>query len=227
MLTIPALCWLCASPLALAQHGFCSCCTRALLKSAPVCPRCGLPALSSQSPCGRCIQKPPLWQHMVAVGDYHAPLKTLAQRLKFRQTPALAAPLARLMLLRVLQARRERALALPELLVSVPLHRRRQWRRGYNQSALLAQPLAHWLGCRYETRALTRIKSTALQHRLSARLRARNLKNAFQLDLALKDRHIAIVDDIVTTGSTATEVARLLKRCGAASLQVWCLCRTL
>lgn len=227
MLSIPALCWLCTTPLALARHGLCSCCTRALLQRPPACPQCGLPALSPRSACGRCLQHPPPWQHMVAVGDYHAPLSTLVHRLKFSKTTALAAPLSRLLLLAVLKARRERTLPLPDTLISVPLHRYRQWRRGFNQSMLLAEPLARWLGCHHEGAALTRVRATAIQHRLSAARRARNLKKAFRLELAVKGRHIAIVDDVVTTGSTVTEVARLLQRSGAASLQVWCLCRTL
>ncbi len=227
MLTIPALCWLCAMPLALARHGLCSCCTRALLKSPPVCPQCGLPSMNPRSPCGRCLQRPPPWQHMVSVGDYRAPLSTLLHRLKFANSPALARPLSRLLLLRVLQARRERGLPLPERVISIPLHRRRQWQRGFNQSALLAAPLARWLGCPYEPGALVRVNASAVQHKLSARHRAHNLKNAFRLELALKGRHIAIVDDVVTTGSTVAEAARLLQRSGAASLQVWCLCRTL
>lgn len=227
MLSIPALCWLCATPLMLARHGVCSSCTRALLKSPPGCPQCGLPAMSLRVPCGRCLQRPPPWQHLVAVGDYRAPLSVLLHRLKFSHTTALASPLSRLMLLSVLQARRERGLPCPELVISVPLHHRRQWRRGFNQSALLAQPLARWLGSHYESNALTRVKHAAVQHHLGRSLRARNLKNAFRLELAVKGRHIAIVDDVVTTGSTVAEVARLLQRGGAASLQVWCLCRTL
>lgn len=227
MLSIPALCWLCAMPLALARHGLCSCCTRALLKSPPVCPQCGLPSMNPRTPCGRCLQRPPPWQHLVSVNDYRAPLSTLLHRLKFANSTALATPLSRLLLLCVLQARRERALPLPDMLISIPLHRHRQWRRGFNQSALLAAPLARWLGCPHKPGALVRIKSAAVQHTLSAERRTHNMKNAFQLELALKGRHIAIVDDVVTTGSTVAEAARLLQRSGVASLQVWCLCRTL
>ncbi len=227
MLSIPALCWLCAMPLALARHGLCSSCTRALLKNPPACPQCGLPSMNPRSPCGRCLQRPPPWQHLVSVGDYRAPLSTLLHRLKFANSTALAWPLSRLLLLCVLQARRERGLPLPDMLISIPLHRRRQWRRGFNQSALLAAPLARWLACPYEPGALVRIKAAGVQHKLSARLRPRNMKNAFRLELALKGRHIAIVDDVVTTGSTVAEAARLLQRSGVASLQVWCLCRTL
>ena len=96
-----------------------------------------------------------------------------------------------------------------------------------NQSDLLCRPLARWLGCRYAASALRRVQATAIQHQLSARLRKRNLKNAFRLELPVHGLHIALVDDVVTTGSTVAELSRLLLQSGAASVQVWCLCRTL
>ncbi|GJL40833.1 DNA utilization protein GntX [Enterobacter asburiae] len=163
----------------------------------------------------------------MAVDDYVPPLSGLVHALKFSGQSALAQPLARLLLLAVLQARRHRALAKVDMVVNVPLYRRRHWRRGYNQSDLICRPLARWLGCRYEAGALTRVHATAIQHQLSARLRKRNLKNAFRLELPVNGLHIAIVDDVVTTGSTVAELSRLLLRSGAASVQVWCLCRTL
>ncbi len=172
-------------------------------------------------------EKSPPWSALVAVDDYVSPLSRLVHALKFSGQSSLAQPLARLLLLAVLQARRQRALAKIDMVVNVPLYRRRHWRRGYNQSDLLCRPLAWWLGCRYEARALTRVHATAIQHQLSARLRKRNLKNAFRLELPVDGLHIAIVDDVVTTGSTVAELSRLLLRSGAASVQVWCLCRTL
>lgn len=227
MLSIPARCWLCQMPLRLASHGLCSCCTHALIRPHHRCPRCGLPARTSPSPCGRCVVKPPPWLQMVAVGDYQRPLSTLVHQFKFSGGVALASPLARLLLLKVLTARRERALPRPDLIVSVPLALRRQWRRGFNQSALLAEPISRWLDCEHRPNTLRRTRAAPLQHHLNARRRAANLKNAFRLELPVAGRHIAIVDDVITTGSTVGEIARLLTRHGAAAVQVWCLCRTL
>lgn len=207
--------------------GICSCCYAALPAPPPCCPICGLPAQVTSLPCGRCLRKPPPWQRLLYVTDYCPPLSTLVQGLKFYRQTALAQPLARLILLRVRQARQELALPSPDLIISVPLHRRRAWRRGFNQSALLAKPLARWLGCRYEARALSRVRSTRVQHHLSARWRKKNLRAAFRLELPVRDLHIVIVDDVVTTGSTVGEIAKLLHRHGAATVQVWCLCRTL
>ncbi len=227
MLTVPALCWLCRMPLAISHWGICSCCRKALPVAPPCCPVCGLPAMVTTMPCGRCLQKPPPWQRLLYVTDYCPPLSTQVQALKFNQQTALARPLARLMLLRAREAQRESAFPKPDLLISVPLHRQRAWRRGYNQSALLAKPLARLLGCRYDERVLRRVRRTPAQHHLSARLRKKNLHDAFRLELPVRDLHIVIVDDVVTTGSTVGEIAQLLHRHGAATVQVWCLCRTL
>ncbi|MEH0887510.1 DNA utilization protein GntX [Enterobacter sp. UNJFSC 003] len=227
MLTVPGLCWLCRMPLALSGWGICSVCTRALEGRLIGCPQCGLPAFSQTLPCGRCLKKSPPWSALVAVDDYIPPLSRLIHNLKFSHQSSLAQPLARLLLLAVLHARRTRALPKVDRVMNVPLYQRRHWRRGYNQSDLLCRPLARWLNCRYDAAAIKRVQATAIQHQLSARLRKRNLKNAFRLELPVNGLHIALVDDVVTTGSTVAELSRLLLQSGAASVQVWCLCRTL
>lgn len=127
MLTAHSLCWLCQMPLAIARWGICSRCASALLDSEPLCPQCGLPARSDALPCGRCLQKPPPWQRLVAVNDYRPPLSGLIHQLKFTQRPELAPALARLLLLRI---RQRRDLPRPDRIISVPLWQRRQWKRG-------------------------------------------------------------------------------------------------
>lgn len=227
MLTIYSRCWLCQQPLRLKQQGICSYCLAILPKKPGCCPRCGLPSGDPQQLCGRCLQKPPPWQALVFVTDYRPPLSSLIKRLKFQRTPALAATLARLILLHWLTAHREQHLQKPEIILAVPLQNKRCWRRGYNQSDLLARPLAHWLGCEYHPAALRRIRPTQPQQQLIARLRRRNLRGAFRCDENLAGRHVALIDDVVTTGSTVAEIAALLQKSGVASLQIWCVCRTL
>ncbi|PVJ92332.1 DNA utilization protein GntX [Salmonella enterica subsp. enterica serovar Senftenberg] len=227
MLTVPGLCWLCRMPLALSHWGICSVCARAVRQRVSLCPQCGLPAAHPSLPSGRCLQKPPPWQRLVSVSDYTPPLSLLVHQLKFTRRSEIAAALARLLLQEVLMARRSTGLQLPDRIVSVPLWSRRHWRRGFNQSDLLCQPLARWLSCAWDSQTITRVRATATQHHLSARLRKRNLKNAFRLELPVQGLHMVIVDDVVTTGSTVAEIAQLLLRNGAATVQVWCLCRTL
>ena len=224
MLTAHGLCWLCQMPLALAHWGVCSRCSRAVMLGKPLCPQCGLPATSSQTVCGRCLRHEPPWQWLITVDDYVAPLALLVKKWKFSHQPELTQALARLLLLRVKQTPlRQR----PDLLIAVPLWQRRHWRRGFNQADLLCHFLARWLAIPYRKEAISRIRSTATQHQLSARLRKQNLKNAFRLEFPVSGRHISLVDDVVTTGTTVAELSRLLLQNGAASVQVWCLCRTL
>ncbi|MFC0227766.1 DNA utilization protein GntX [Serratia aquatilis] len=227
MLSILSRCWLCRQPLRLISHGICSYCLQTLPAKPCCCPCCGLPSGNPYIPCGRCLQKPPPWQALVFATDYCQPLSTLIKRFKFQRTPALAPTLARLILLHWLQAHREQHLNRPEIILAVPLQDKRCWRRGYNQSDLLARSLAHWLGCEYLPSALRRIRATSPQQQLVARLRRRNLRGAFRCDKNLAGRHVALLDDVVTTGSTVAEIAKLLQKQGVASLQIWCICRTL
>jgi len=160
------------------------------------------------------------------VSDYVPPLSEWVQQLKFSRATALRVMLARLLLLKLLTKRRQQPLPRIDLVLSVPLHRRRAWQRGYNQAALLAKPLARWLGCEYRE-GLRRVRHGAVQHALSARARKSNLRGAFRLEMAVRGRHILLIDDVVTTGSTVGEISRLLLAQGAASVHIGCLCRTL
>jgi ComF family protein len=173
------------------------------------------------------LHKPPLWDALVQVSDYVAPLSGLVMRLKFANQPELAMPLARLLLLRWLSRFRAGQVIRPDVVLSVPLHRRRYFSRGYNQSEQLAAPLAHWLECQYRPHALRRIRATPAQQHLSESARKRNLRRAFMCTESFRGKHVALLDDVVTTGSTLCEISKLLRNQGIASLQIWCVCRTL
>ncbi len=227
MLTINSYCWLCHLPLALSATGICGSCQRRLPPRPPLCRRCGLPAPPDTPECGRCIQKPPPWQHLVCAGDYRPPLSRLLHKFKFSGHTALSVMLARLILLSFLEQHREHGLRKPDVLLCVPLHRQRLRQRGFNQSALLARPLAHWLSCEFAADALRRNRKTAVQHQLNISQRKNNLRNAFCVEKALAGRHVALVDDVITSGSTAGEISRILTQSAVASIQLWCLCRTL
>jgi ComF family protein len=220
-------CWLCRMPLTLPRHGLCSYCMNTLPCLSDACPRCALPMGKTNQTCGRCLRQPPPWFTLICAGLYEPPLSLLIGRLKFFRTTALSTTLARLMLLSWLKAKRQRGVLKPDLLLAVPLHRWRAWQRGFNQTDLLVRALASWLCCDYHPDALGRQRTGDVQHSLSANARQRNLRGAFSLDASVEGRHIALIDDVVTTGSTVTEISRLLLHAGAASVQVWCLCRTL
>ncbi|WP_261642516.1 DNA utilization protein GntX [Erwinia mallotivora] len=227
MLSMPTTCWLCRMPVALPVHGICSLCLRQLPGSPPCCPRCGLLSLHIRQPCGRCQLKPPAWQRMIFVSGWQPPLRDWVTQLKFYGTTALSVMLARLLLLTWLAARRDFMLEKPDLLLCVPLHRQRAWQRGYNQMDDITRHLSRWIGCRYAAAGLTRQRQTRIQHSLPASARRRNLRGAFRVETGVNGRHIALTDDVITTGSTVGEISRILLAAGAASVQVWSLCRTL
>lgn len=227
MLPMPAVCWLCEMPLAIANHGICSICLRHLPLCRDHCPRCGLAHSGGLRECGRCLRRPPPWQALIAVTPWQPPLSQLVNRLKFYHGTAHAVMLARLILLSWLVRRRKNGLIRPDLLLTVPLHHHRAWQRGYNQLEDIAHTLARWTSCRYLPQSLTRIRAGKVQHRLGAIARRKNLRGAFRLETDVRECHIALLDDVVTTGTTVAEISRILLARGAASVQIWCLCRTL
>ena len=108
----------------------------------------------------------------------------------------------------------------------INLHVGRLRERGYNQALEIARPVARKLRIPLLTQDCQRVQATVQQASMSAELRQRNIKNAFQIDAKLPYRHIAIIDDVVTTGSTAAELTRVLRQAGVARVDVWCCAKT-
>ncbi|MDG2960373.1 amidophosphoribosyltransferase [Bisgaard Taxon 10/6] len=217
-------CVRCGERLALARHGLCSRCNR-LIERFPYCGTCGAPLRENALHCGRCLQSKPGWDRLVMIGRYDEPLSSLIHRFKFRRQFWLDRTLARLMLLAIIRARREQGLCLPEAILPVPLHHFRQWRRGYNQTALLARYLSQWLNVPYDLHQIRRIKRTPNQRGLTAAARRSNLKNAFWVNASVPYRSVALLDDVITTGSTLNEIARQLRKQGVQHIQAWGLAR--
>lgn len=227
MLTIKSRCWICMLPVWHASVGICSWCERKLLLDQPRCLRCALPAETACSTCHACQQVPFPWQGTIAAASYLPPLSKLLHQFKFSSQTALAAMLSRLILLNYLRYRRHYLWQKPDIVVAVPLHPKRYQQRGFNQSDLLARPLARWLACQYGSNAIRCTKLTTTQHTLDRASRQRNLGQVYDVTASLSGKHIALIDDVVTTGATAREIVRLLQQQQVASVQVWCLCRTL
>lgn len=221
-------CLFCEQPLYLVSHQICTICYQQLPILQQSCLRCGLPKSDPQQIiCNECHYSPPQWHYLTAVTDYVEPLKSLLHQFKFMQCFELAHALARLMLLCWLANYRHYHLPKPDLITCVPLHHSRFCQRGFNQSALLAKPLARWLNRPFVPTLLSRSRSRYDQKQLTAEERRLNLHNRFHCRQQLQQQQIAVIDDIVTTGSTANEIARQLYACGAASVQIISVCRTL
>jgi ComF family protein len=209
-------------------HSFCFPCWRSLaFLGKPCCVRCGLPfefgGEAEDVECGRCLADPPPFERLRAAVAYGDTARKVALRLKYSGRPAVAGTLARFMLRHLDPEGGE------GLLIPVPLHRWRIWRRGYNQAALIADELAAASGMRAEHRFLHRVRSTPSLRGLGRRERALAVRGAFRVDPAarerLRGRRIILVDDVFTSGATASACAKALKRAGAGSVEVLCWAR--
>ncbi|MBZ2189315.1 ComF family protein [Alcanivorax sp. JB21] len=200
--------------------------------------RCGLPlaagagrdggAAGDLPPlCGRCLRHPPAFDRVVAPLAYQFPLDLLLLGYKRQRRLVLERPLLHLWHTQLaLIADGRLAVPRPEALVPVPLHWRRLWWRGFNPAARLADTAATRLAIPVLP-ALIRPTATPSQQGLDASARRRNLRNALIVDRPVDGLHLALVDDVVTTGSTAQTAALALLRAGAARVDVWALARTL
>ncbi|WP_309625256.1 ComF family protein [Methylibium sp.] len=189
------------------------------------CPRCAL-ALGSAAACGACLRNPPPWLHAVTACDYGYPWDGLLAALKFHDALDLAPTLA----MQLAEQVRKAGVSAVDAVLPVPLSAARLRERGYNQAALLARALAARLGTSFQPAWLLRLRDTPHQIALPRERRATNVRGAFAAEplalAALRGRRIALVDDVMTTGSTLDEASRVLLAAGAAEVQVWVVART-
>ncbi|BBC40273.1 ComF family protein [Photobacterium damselae subsp. piscicida] len=196
-------CRLCRLPLSSGQQLWCDNCRRHI-EQLHYCQRCGATLTQSVSTltCGRCLVSPPPWHHFYRLGLHQFPLKQVVHQFKFQRQFYLAAPLAQWLAQQIKQP--------APVLLPVPLHRYRLWQRGFNQSTLLAWSLAEALNNECLSHGFIRTRHTPPQKKLKRSERQQNLKGAFQLQAKQLPPHVALVDDVVTTGSTLKELISLL-----------------
>jgi ComF family protein len=207
-------------------HRFCLDCWSALrFLGEPCCARCALPfdyGEGAEVVCGRCLAEPPAFDRLRAAVGYGEISRTVALKLKYGGRPGIAETMARFM------ARHLDAAGEP-MLAPVPLHRWRIWRRGYNQSALIAGALAKAAVLEARLDLLTRVKATPVLRGMSPRQRREAVRGAFRVapkhKAAVKGRRVVLIDDVYTSGATANACARILRRAGAARVEVLCWAR--
>ncbi len=191
------------------------------------CERCALPLPMSGLTCAQCTRQSPAFNEVVVPWLYDFPIDTLVTRFKYQGKWPQGRLLAEL-LGQTLQYRYAEGLQRPDLLVPVPLAGKRMRQRGYNQAAMLAKWLGDQLQLPVDERQVKRVKELPAQQGLDAKARKRNLRDAFALSDScnVMGKHLALIDDVLTTGSTADTLARLLIRAGARKVDVYCLART-
>jgi ComF family protein len=188
------------------------------LEEEPSCGRCAMPLPMAGSPCPYCMGKGPAnFERVVRLGPFTGPLRTMIHHLKYHRRWGIGEELAR----RLLEREAVKALLQEtSLLVPVPLHWRRQLTRGYNQAEVIARRLGKACGIPV-ARPVRRVRNTETQtHMHSLARRTENLREAFALvdGRAVAGKHVAIVDDVWTTGATLQAMARVLKKARPASL---------
>ena len=171
--------------------------------------------------CGRCQQQPPSFDDIAAPLFYENPVDKMLCALKYRQQLSFARTAAGVITDNALARGQKK----PDLLCAVPMTRRALRRRGLNQSAFIARLVSRKLGIPVKISLLKKVRDTDQQSTLSARKRRKNLIKAFYCKQRLDGQHIALVDDILTTGATANEISKILKAAGAARVDIWVCAR--
>ena len=223
---LPGLAGACAVCRAWTASRLCPACTQRFAAPRPRCERCALPLPQALPRCGACLHDPPPFERCVCVADYGFPWDRLLTRFKYHQAPELAALLADALL----AAARQAQISAPQAFVPVPLSAERLAERGYDQAWQLARRLGRQQAVPARARALERRFDSRQQTALSRRERLANLRGAFVVPAAMRawvqGRHLALVDDVMTTGATAQEATNALLAAGAARVDLWIVART-
>lgn len=203
----------------------CSACQIDLPLIKTACSLCYLP-LPFTGICGQCIKQPPVFHQAIAPYQYKFPIDSLITQFKYQSKWPIGRLLVDL-LAKQLITPYQHGLDKPDYLICVPLAKKRLRERGFNQSEMLSI----WLSKKLNIPMLNhirRVKYTIPQQQLVAKERAKNLKQAFEinLDIDITGLHIAIVDDVITTGSTANAIADILLKHGAKIVDVYAIART-
>lgn len=216
-LILPGACFFCLKKV---NHTWCTDCEHDFILHTERCPVCARRS-SHNDVCGTCLKQAPYFQKTEILFNYQYPASYLIKAFKFKNRPELARCFAESLALKLSSNNQTQ----PELLLPVPLHRKRQRQRGYNQSLELARQLSKQLRIKLNLSLCERIKNTDPQSTLSMKTRIKNVRSAFILNDEQIPKHIAIIDDVITTGSTVNELARLFKKQGCERIEVWAVAR--
>ena len=217
---LPQRCELCAA--ASGNALLCAACARALPRLGAGCPVCALPTLSGEV-CGSCLAHPPPFDATVAAYAYVFPVDRLVQAFKYHGRLCLADWCAGA----IDDQRRCGPRRLPDRLLALPLSSERQRERGFNQAAEIARLLVARTGVSLLARGVGRVRAGPPQAALPWSARAHNVRAAFACDADVSGLSLAVIDDVMTTGASLSELARTLKAAGATRVENWVVARTL
>jgi ComF family protein len=221
---LPHTCILCHYPTFNGQD-LCQPCFNELPILPQSCSRCANILAFPDSKCGQCLKKPPIATKTHALFLYQSPVTKLIMELKFHENLINARLLGELMT-QAIRTRWYHQLPLPDVIIPVPLHPRRLAERGFNQALEISRPIAKTLSLKLDIQQCERIKNTVAQAQQAAKDRRQNLRGAFKIHGNFNGRHIAILDDVITTGSTLQAFALALKKAGARQIDIWCCAKS-
>lgn len=171
--------------------------------------------------CNHCQLKPPYYDNMIATYFYTKPLSTFLHKLKYNKKIQYSRILAQLFYKTIIKQVQQ----LPDIVIPVPIHTNKLLQRGFNQSEELLKYFKNWHNIKIVS--AIKLNHTTNQVGLNLSTRVKQMAGSFHLHANLDNKNIAIVDDVVTTGATVNELAKLCKRLGAKHIQIWCLLRTI
>lgn len=216
---MPHACLLCGAPAG--ARPLCRGCQADLpWHSLPQCPQCALPTPDGQV-CGACLKHSPAFDRTHAALAYAFPLDRMIPRLKYQGQLAIA-PVLGTCLAEVVASRPR-----PDRLIAMPLHAQRIRERGFNHATEIARVLATRLELPLDTVSCQRTRDTPPQMGLKHDERRRNLRGAFTCTWVVRGQRIALIDDVMTTGTSLDELAKTLKQAGAVGVEAWVVARTL
>lgn len=215
----PSRCELCRDNLP--NNDFlCSDCLGDLEKVTSCCQHCGIP-MPIDCICAKCLHTAGNIDKTITAYQYNYPLDTLLKKYKYNHQLGIILPLTKTLSNKILAA----GALFPEIIIPVPLHFKRQYMRGFNQALEISKQISRMTNIPIDYKIIKRIKNTAPMFELSRGERKNNLRGAFQLNHVCTYKSIALVDDIITTGSTGDEIAGLLRANGAQHVQIWAIAR--
>ena len=218
----PAVCLLCGGQGEKSQD-LCPSCKQNLILNQYCCDCCGAifdHSAPHQAICGHCQHHPPYFDKVYAPYIYQSAMRYLLLQLKFQHRYQVSRLLGFL-----LSEHLKQFASLPDYLIAVPLHRSRYRQRGFNQSLEIAKVIAKQLNIPIDYHSCVRHIKTKQQSLLPLKQRSKNINNAFRVKKNLNIQHIALIDDVMTTGSTVNELAGVLKQAGVSKVDVWVCAR--
>ncbi|USD60609.1 ComF family protein [Vibrio sp. SCSIO 43140] len=218
---LPKLCHLCGLSIerSLGHNLWCHHCLPLFNFHQHRCQQCGLTFEGSASICGECLKTPPPWNKMVCLGDYQHPLSHFIKRIKNNKQPSMVKPLTQMLSKKIDHP--------SPILISVPMLFHHEFLRGFNLSEMMANDIANqFSGSKCAHHIFRKHRHTRVQKDLNREERLHNVRRAFSLKRSPSLKHVAIIDDVVTTGATVRHLSELLLEVGVEKIDIYCLCRT-